>query len=137
MIDRESADRPRQEEGLYVLIVDDEEAIVDLLSEFVADLGYIPYSAPNGQQALIMAFEHWPVLVITDFMMPKMNGAELIRSLYAEASAQKRVRPPIILLTAAGIPALKGLYVDVIMTKPFDLDQLETVIRRLLRATAS
>lgn len=137
MIDRESADRPQEGERLHILIVDDEEAIVDLLSEFVADLGYIPFSAPNGLQALSIAFEHWPVLVITDFMMPKMNGAELIRSLYAEARAQKRVRPSIILLTAAGIPALKGLHVDVVMTKPFDLDQLEVVIRRLLRATVS
>lgn len=137
MIDRESAGHPQAGAGLRILIVDDEEAIVDLLSEFVTDLGYIPYSALNGQQALSLAFEHWPVLVITDFMMPKMNGAELIRSLYAEASAQNRVRPAIILLTAAGIPALKGLHVDALMTKPFDLDKLEQVIRRLLRAAAS
>jgi two-component system OmpR family response regulator len=137
MIDRESADRLEEGDRLHILVVDDEEAIVELLLDFVSDLGYIPYSAPNGQQALALAFEHWPVLVITDFMMPKMNGADLIRSLYAEAKAHKRARPPIILLTAAGVPALKDLHVDVVMTKPFDLDQLETAIRRLLRATAS
>jgi DNA-binding response OmpR family regulator len=135
MMDRESADCSQDRARLHILIVDDEEAIVDLLSEFVNDLGYLPYSAPNGQQALALAFERWPVLVITDFMMPKMNGADLIRSLYAEVATHKRIRPPIILLTAAGIPALKDLHVDVVMTKPFDLDQLEKVIYRLLRAT--
>jgi DNA-binding response OmpR family regulator len=115
-----------------ILIVDDEEAIVELLSDFVTDMGYTPYSALNGYQALMLAFEHWPILMITDFMMPKMNGAELIRSLSAEAAANELVLPPIILLTAAGVPALKDLHVDALMSKPFDLDQLEKVIRGLL-----
>ena len=128
MMGRDHTDHAQKE----ILIVDDEEAIVELLSDFVADLGYIPYSAPNGQQALKLAFEHWPVLVITDFMMPKMNGAELIRSLSAEAAAKNFALPRIILLTAAGVSTLKDLHVDALLSKPFDLDQLEKVIRHLL-----
>jgi DNA-binding response OmpR family regulator len=132
MMGRNDADHQQMRELPKVLIVDDEEAIVELLSDFVTDLGYMPYSAPNGYQALRMALEHWPVLVITDFMMPKMNGADLIKALRSEATAHKFVLPPIILLTAASVPALKDLHVDALMSKPFDLDQLEKVILRLL-----
>ncbi|GCF08925.1 response regulator [Dictyobacter arantiisoli] len=137
MTDREPAHYLQEGKSFLVLIVDDEDAIIDLLSDFVTDLGYTPSVAQNGQQAMERVYEHWPALVITDFMMPKLNGADLVRALHVEAVAQRRLPPPIILLTAVGVPALKDLPVDVVMAKPFDLDQLENVIRRLLQATFS
>lgn len=105
-----------------ILIVDDEISIAETLAEFVMELGYTPLIAYNGQQALALAREHWPALVLTDLMMPLLNGAGLIRALRAEAEAGKRAFPSIVLLSAvARVSTLADLDVDAIVPKPFDL----------------
>jgi two-component system chemotaxis response regulator CheY len=119
-------------EPILILIVDDEEPIIEMLATFVADLGYTPLVAQNGQQALDLARERGPALIITDLMMPVMNGADLIVALRAEAAAQGRASPPIVLLTAGSRRAASQLPVAAVLLKPFDLTQLEQVIRRLL-----
>ena len=119
-------------EPILILIVDDEEPIIEMLTTFVADLGYTPLVAQNGQLALDLARECGPALIITDLMMPVMNGAELIVALRAEAAAQGRALPPIVLLTAGSRRAASQLPVEAVLLKPFDLTQLEQVIRRLL-----
>jgi CheY-like chemotaxis protein len=65
-------------------------------------------------------------------MMPVMNGADLILALRAEAAAQRRASPPIVLITAGSMRAASQLSVEALLLKPFDLNQLERVIRRLL-----
>lgn len=120
-----------------ILIADDETAIAETLAEFVAELGFTPLVAQNGRQALHMARERWPALVMTDLMMPLLDGTELIRLLRAEAASNGRMVPPIILLTAAGTHRLKDLPVDAILRKPFDLDQLEQLMYQLLGLTTS
>ena len=119
-------------EPILILIVDDEEPIIEMLATFVADLGYTPLVAQNGQQALDLARECGPALIITDLMMPIMNGADLILTLRAEAAAQGQVSPPIVLLTAGSRRAASQLSVEAVLLKPFDLTQLEQVIHRLL-----
>ncbi len=119
-------------EPILILIADDEEPIVEMLATFVADLGYTPLVAQNGKQALDIARERGPALIITDLMMPVMNGADLILALRAEAVAQGRTSPPIVLLTAGSKRAASQLPVEALLLKPFDLSQLEKVIRRLL-----
>src|SRR6266516_2955320 len=109
-------------EPLLILIVDDEEPIVDLLAAFVTDLGLTPLVAQNGQQALWLARERWPALIITDLMM----------ALREEAAAHGRASPPIVLLTAGSARAASQLQVEALLLKPVDLDQLEQVIRHLL-----
>lgn len=64
-----------------VLIVDDEFGIATLLEEVFEDEGHRSILAANGRQALERAAETRPDLVITDFMMPVMDGAALIDSL--------------------------------------------------------
>ena len=122
----------REEEQILILIADDEEPIVELLATFVEDLGYTPLVAQNGQQALDLAHEHGPALIITDLMMPVLNGADMILALREEASAQGRLSPPIIVLTAGSRRAVGHLQVEAVLPKPFDLQQLERIIRRLL-----
>lgn len=121
-----------QVEPVLILIADDEEPIAEMLAAFVEDLGHTPLVAQNGQQALALAREYRPALIITDLMMPMLSGAELIQSLRAEAATHKRAAPPIVLLTAGSARAASQLQVDALLLKPFDLDQLEQVIRRLL-----
>lgn len=123
---------PGQQGSQPILIVDDEVAIAEVLAEFVSDLGYTPLMAQNGQEALDLARQQWPALVMTDVMMPVMNGKELVRALRAEASTQRRAVPPIILLTAAGKHIIADLHVDAIITKPFELDELERLLQRFL-----
>ena len=132
MTSRNPVDSAAQAEPVLILIADDEEPIVEMLAAFVEDLGHTPLLAQNGQQALALAREHWPALIITDLMMPMLSGAELVQSLRAEAAARGRAAPPIVLLTAGSARAASQLQVDALVLKPFDLDQLEQVIRRLL-----
>jgi CheY-like chemotaxis protein len=119
-------------EPFLILIADDEVSIVEMLAAFVTDLGYTPLGAQNGQQALKLVRERAPALIITDLMMPILSGADLILALRAEAADQGRASPPIVLLTAGSARAARQLQVDALLLKPFDLNQLEQVIRRLL-----
>ena len=123
---------PMAAEQILILIVDDEEPIVEMLAAFVSDLGYTPVVAQNGEQALDLARQHEPALIITDLMMPIMNGADLILTLRQEATAVGRDSPPIVLLTAGSRRVASQLPVEALLLKPFDLSQLERVIRRLL-----
>ncbi len=132
MTNTEPVTSPEATEPVLILIADDEAPIVEMLAAFVEDLGYTPLLAQNGQQALELARERWPALLITDLMMPMLNGADLIKALRAEAAAHERPTPPIVLLTAGSARAASQLQVDALLIKPFDLDQLEQVIRNLL-----
>ena len=64
-----------------VLVGDDEVGIANLLSDVLSDEGHRVLGAANGHEALKRAEEERPDLVITDFMMPVMDGAQLIKAL--------------------------------------------------------
>lgn len=117
-----------------ILIVDDEVAIAETLAEFITELGYTPVLAYNGQDALTLAIERWPLLVITDYMMPVLNGVDFVKALQEEAADRRQSLPPIIMLSAVSAArAIKGIHVEAILAKPFDLDELEDLIQRLLK----
>lgn len=118
-----------------ILIVDDEVAIAETLAELVSELGYASLVAYNGQQALTAARERWPSLVITDLMMPVLDGAHLISELRLEASRRNLPSPPVIMLTAVGIRSVNGVSVEAFLAKPFDLNKLEQIIGRLLASS--
>ena len=132
MTSKESVTSPVKTEPVLILIADDEEPIVEMLAAFVEDLGFTPLVAQNGQQALELARERWPALIITDLMMPMLNGADLIMALRVEAAAHGKASPPVVLLTAGSARAASHLHVDALLLKPFDLDELEQVIHGLL-----
>lgn len=113
-----------------VLIVDDEIPFAQVLAEFLEELGYRPLVAYNGRQALALALEHWPVLVITDQMMPLMGGSDLIRALLQEAVTHKRAMPFVVLVSGVATN-IAGVPVDVRFPKPLDLRELEQVLQNL------
>ena len=80
-----------------ILVVDDEFGIVKLLEEVLEDEGHRVLVASNGRQALERAAKDQPALVITDFMMPVMNGAELIKSMAGDARLSN---VPVILISS-------------------------------------
>jgi two-component system chemotaxis response regulator CheY len=115
-----------------VLIAEDEELIAEVVGLVAEDAGYRPVVALHGQQALAMARDRWPALLITDLMMPHLDGAELIAALHAEAAATGRVVPPAILMTAASLPYARAAGADAILRKPFALQDLITLLHRFL-----
>jgi CheY-like chemotaxis protein len=68
-----------------VLVVDDEVGIVKLLEDVLTDEGHRVLTAMNGQQALDRAATEKPALVLTDYMMPVMDGAALVKAMAADA----------------------------------------------------
>lgn len=115
-------------DGALVLIAEDEPTIALVLSEVIQDLGYTPLVARNGLQALALARERRPALVITDLMMPELDGAGLIAALRAEPGA----RIPTILVTAVGTERSHKAGADAVLTKPFDIAALEALLAQFL-----
>ncbi|MDD3516153.1 MAG: response regulator, partial [Synergistaceae bacterium] len=70
--------------GQRILIVEDEEAIVEVVSQTLRRHGYETASAADGDDALEKAFSLRPDLVILDLMLPKMDGWEVCRRLKAD-----------------------------------------------------
>ena len=69
-----------------VLVVEDEYGIAKLLEDVLEDEGHRVLSATNGRQALERVAAERPDLVLTDYMMPVMDGAALIKALKADAT---------------------------------------------------
>ena len=124
----EGADRP----GVVVLIVEDERAISSFVAGAVDDAGYLPVVARNGQEALERARERWPALVLTDLMMPHLDGVGLVRALRLEAATRGDPAPPVILMTAASPSHAQAASADALLRKPFDLTELDALLRRFL-----
>ena len=112
-----------------VLIAEDEEPIAQALAYLVEDAGYTPVVAVHGKAALEMALAQRPDLIITDLMMPQMSGKELISALRA---ALNLATPPIILMTAAGRRYTDAAGANALLSKPFDLSDVEALLERYL-----
>jgi len=128
----ESIDKTRLNGAVLVMIVEDEEPIADTLAMVVSDAGFDLLRAANGRQALELLSDQRPALVITDLMMPFVDGSALIAQLRADAITLGLPRTPIILMTAAGTQRTKGIDADIIITKPFDIDQIDDLLQRFL-----
>lgn len=120
---------PTRADPPIVLIAEDEEPIALALSYIVEDLGYLPLIAAQGEEALELARLHHPALIISDLMMPRMSGRELIAALRQGSS---ETPPPIILTTAAGQAYLTDIDADAILPKPFEIAAVEALLRRFL-----
>lgn len=112
-----------------ILIVDDEYLIAEILGYALEDEGFQVRKASNGIKALA-ALKDAPVqLIITDYMMPLLNGEELARALRKDPAWRML---PIILMSGAqanqGYPDLFAAVFD----KPFDMDRMIATVRDLL-----
>ena len=119
-----------------VLIAEDEEPIAEVVATVVEDAGYRPLLAAHGREALELARAKQPALLITDLMMPYLSGAELIAALRSDAAASGRASLPVILMTAAGPAQARAAGADAVLRKPFELLELDALIRRFLEAPA-
>jgi two-component system, OmpR family, alkaline phosphatase synthesis response regulator PhoP len=117
--------------GKKVLVVDDDAKTVELVKLYLNRDGYRVITAYNGTDALKMAREERPDLIVLDLMLPGINGLEVCRTLREESDV------PIIMLTALTTDddRLKGLDygADDYMTKPFSPRELAARVRAVLR----
>jgi len=115
-----------------ILVVDDDPAVSNLLRRSLAYEGYRVDTAASGAEALRLARERPPALVVLDIMMPGMDGLEVCRRLREADSSL-----PILLLTAKDAPTDQiagfGTGADDYVTKPFNLDVLLARVKALLR----
>jgi two-component system KDP operon response regulator KdpE len=113
-----------------VLLIDDDETLLELLSGHLETAGYRPLAAGDGPNGLRMAAEARPDLVVLDVMMPGMDGWEVCQRLREKSSV------PIIMLTAKGeeIDKLRGFHmgVDDYVTKPFSFAELTARVGAVL-----
>lgn len=103
-----------------VLVVDDDESIAQLLGEFLESAGYRVVLAGNGRVALALARIFQPSVVLTDAVMPEMDGHVFVRML--RASPQLRHIP--VILMSSTRPTAATLREIPFIAKPFDLDAL-------------
>lgn len=112
-----------------VLIVEDEEPIAQALAYVVEDAGYRTLIATDGKAALALERAHRPALIITDLMMPRMNGRDLIAALRA---TDDHATPPVVLMTAAGARFTENIGADATLSKPFDIADVEALLARFI-----
>jgi two-component system phosphate regulon response regulator PhoB len=118
----------------YVLIVEDEAPLQQLLGYNLERAGFSVGQAYDGDEAQTMIAERTPDLVVLDWMLPFVSGLELCRQLRRRPAT---AHLPIIMLTARGEEPdrLRGLDTgaDDYVTKPFSVDELIARIRAVLR----
>src|SRR5215469_8161960 len=114
-----------------ILVVDDDKKTVDLIRLYLEREKYRILVAYDGQQALALARQKYPSLIILDWMLPRVDGLDICRILRAESHI------PIIMLTAraAEEDMLLGLDLgaDDYLTKPFSPRELVARVRVVLR----
>ena len=117
-----------------VLIIDDDPALLRLMSLAFQGAGYATVSADNGRKGLRMANAHRPDLVVTDIVMPDIEGIGAIRVMKGGA------RPPkIIAISGAGrgrgvdyLTWAKHLGADEVLAKPFRMSELLKVSKSVI-----
>jgi two-component system phosphate regulon response regulator PhoB len=117
-----------------ILVAEDEGALVTLLRYNLEREGYRVLEAQDGEEALLVAAEEKPDLVLLDWMLPQLSGIEVCRRLRGR---QETRNVPIIMLTARGeeTDRIRGLDTgaDDYMTKPFSMTELLARLRAVLR----
>lgn len=122
----------REARAAHILVVDDHREIAELVADTLAEEGYTVRVAHDGIGALQAIRENRPDLLLLDLSMPRMSGDELLRRLQADGLRDL----PVILMTADRSPErLASLAVDLLLTKPFDIDHLIEAVAAILKPT--
>jgi DNA-binding response OmpR family regulator len=131
----DNADRAGGARPARILVVEDEPHILHLVQRNLEREGYAVETAVNGVDALGKILARTPDLLISDVMMPEMDGFELLEHLRGDPDLADL---PVLLLTVRSRdPDVQAGYrrgADLYLTKPFHPDELLAFVRRLLRA---
>jgi CheY-like chemotaxis protein len=113
-----------------VLVVEDETSIRTLVAEFLELAGFMVETARHGAEALAKVRANGFAAIILDLMMPVMSGWDFLDACGDELVA---ARIPVVVVSAAYAPSevARRAPVRAVLTKPFDLDVLETIVRQV------
>ncbi len=116
-----------------ILVVDDMQAELELVCQYLTTAGHTVITAVNGQEALDKAKADLPDAIVTDWMMPVMGGLELCRHLRKQAETASI---PIVACTAKNrdvdrVWAMKQ-GVKVYLTKPYTAEELLTAVQAVV-----
>jgi DNA-binding NtrC family response regulator len=121
-----------------VLIVDDEKALRDGLSEAIRDLGYEPVVASSGREALAVAAKAKPDAALLDLRMPDMDGLQVLIRLRNAAGCAKL---PVAIITAYATAAntIEAMRLGAFdhLTKPVGREDLASLLERMVRSSAT
>src|SRR4051794_5579300 len=126
-----ATDTTARSAGERVLIVEDEPAARNGLEQLVKSWGFVAESAQDGEDALEKVTSFRPAIVITDLVMPRMDGLALLRALQQQGAEATTV-----LLTAQGtvetaVEAMKEGAYD-FLTKPVDIQRLKIMLDKIV-----
>jgi CheY-like chemotaxis protein len=117
-----------------ILVADDDPDILSIVSMSLETQGYTVYKATNGREAVDLAKQHHPDLVLMDMMMPVVSGYEAVAELKADAATRD--------ITIVGLSAkamatdmerATDVGIDGYITKPFRIAQVLTVVESYLQ----
>lgn len=122
-----------------ILLVDDEPGLREAVQAYLEDSGFTVRVASDARQGWEILAQYLPDLVITDIMMPQVNGYEFLKQLRDDPRFKSL---PVVFLTAMGMTKdrIQGYQsgCDAYLSKPFDPDELVAIVENLLeRRTAS
>lgn len=116
-----------------VLLVDDEPGLREAVQAYLEDSGFTVAVASNAREGLELARQKLPDLVITDIMMPQVDGYQFLQQLREEPQLKA---VPVVFLTARGMTAdrIQGYDAgcDGYLSKPFDPDELVAIANNLI-----
>jgi DNA-binding response OmpR family regulator len=122
---------PSMLEGARILVVEDDQAIREILRIALTDECYDVMVAPNGNEALELLQGWTPQLIILDMMMPLMDGVTFRRR-QRELNLAPEARLIVLSASRTAIPQSLELGADLSVAKPFELDDLLDVVSRTL-----
>jgi CheY-like chemotaxis protein len=112
-----------------VLVVDDDPSLREMLAVILTGEGYDVACAGNGAEAVTCFERSWqPDVLLLDLLMPVMDGADVCRWLAAHLPSDER--PRVLILSASLTPNTQLPVVDALLSKPFNLDRVLTLVRR-------
>ncbi len=118
-----------------ILLVEDDEGVRESVAECLASVGYAVRPVANGALALdALRTGRRPDVILVDLVMPVMDGGELVAAVRANAALRD---VPVVLMTAASATSTAALPpADAYLEKPFQLDELLSIVERHCRAAA-
>jgi two-component system KDP operon response regulator KdpE len=120
----------KQQRNDFALVIDDDHDQAELIKEVLAPEGYSVLTADNAEEGLKLSNTYHPFVIITDFGMPDMDGAELVEHLRANGTSDI----PVVMVTAYPTDYVEekldfNYLPDLIMSKPVDFDLLVETVR--------
>ena len=112
-----------------LLVIDDEPAILRMVTVVLQDCGWEVHAAPDAESALAMLHSSRPDVILSDVRLPGMNGVELARRVKSDGALASTT---VLLMSAGGVPPDCA---DGFLEKPFDIDELAELVTETAKST--